>query len=302
MTDAAVGGREHILVGIDGSDSARHAAIWAAHEAQRRNLTLKLVFVLSPRISRGPGYGLSSEFFETVRDSARTSLAEASEAVAKAVPEMEVTTELFEDTPITTLVELSKRARLAVVGSRGLGGFSGMLTGSTAVSLAAHGHCPVVVVRGTRPDEGPPTSGPVVVGVDSAGVSREAVGLAFEAASLLGVNLIAVHTFHDFGLETLPAAYRDRVDWQDVQTRQREVLAEAVAGYQEKFPDVTVEQVLAWDRPVQQLLKHAENAQLLVVGSHGHGELTGLLFSSTSQPLIYHAPCPVLVVRPEVVH
>lgn len=64
------------------------------------------------------------------------------------------------------MINLSQTARLVVLGSRGLGGFSGILAGSTAVTLVAHGHCPVALIRGRAPDEAPLTAGPVVVGVD----------------------------------------------------------------------------------------------------------------------------------------
>jgi nucleotide-binding universal stress UspA family protein len=71
-----------------------------------------------------------------------------------------------------------------------------------------------------------------------------------------------------------------------------------MAGWQEKYPDVEVRRVVTRDRPVRCLLNHAVDAQLLVVGSRGRGGFSGMLLGSTSQALMYHAPCPLLVVRP----
>ena len=67
----------------------------------------------------------------------------------------------------------------------------------------------------------------------------------------------------------------------------------------QKYPEVSVRRVVVRDRPVRQLLEQAQDAQLLVVGSRGHGGVSGMLLGSTSQALIYHAPCPLLVARSE---
>ena len=89
-----------------------------------------------------------------------------------------------------------------------------------------------------------------------------------------------------------------RVGWGAVENCERELVAERMAGWQEKYPDVEVRRVVTRDRPVRCLLNHAVDAQLLVVGSRGRGGLSGMLLGSTSQALMYHAPCPLLVVRP----
>jgi nucleotide-binding universal stress UspA family protein len=77
-----------------------------------------------------------------------------------------------------------------------------------------------------------------------------------------------------------------------------ELLAERLAGWQDKYPDVAVRRVLTRAQPVEALLDNAADAQLIVVGSRGHGGFAGAILGSTSQALIYHAGCPLLVVRP----
>jgi hypothetical protein len=85
--------------------------------------------------------------------------------------------ELRSDDPVPVLIDLSRAARLVVLGSRGLGGFSGLLAGSTAVALVTYGSCPVAVIRGRTPDEPAPCEGPVVVGVDGSPASDAAIAM-----------------------------------------------------------------------------------------------------------------------------
>jgi nucleotide-binding universal stress UspA family protein len=196
------------------------------------------------------------------------------------------------------LVEASSSADLVVLGSRGLGGFRGMLVGSVAVTLAAHGHCPVVVVRGRTVEDPPPEVGPVVLGVDGSPISEAATGFAFDAASLRGVRLIAVHVWNDLAFigpwNPLPQV----PDLAAVEADLRRQLDERMAAWQAKYPDVEVERVLVRGYPAAGLLDQAAGAQLIVVGSRGRGAIAGLGgLGSTSQAVLYHARCPVAVVR-----
>ena len=291
-----------IVVGVDGSASALHAAGWAANEAARRGVPLRLVHGVDVSVYIAADIGrpsASTNFFEVLESDGRRRLAEAEAMVRQAHPQLEVAVDLLSGHPVPLLIDLSQTARLMVLGSRGLGGFSGILAGSTAVALVTHGHCPVAVVRGRASDEAPPVQGPVVVGVDGSPASEAAIAMAFEEASWRNVDLVAVHTWIDFSSDYSYAyAHQFIVDWNRIETEERELLAQRLAGWQEKYPDVTVHRVITRDRPVHHLLEHAAEAQLLVVGSRGRGGIAGMLLGSTSQALIYHSPCPLLVVRP----
>jgi nucleotide-binding universal stress UspA family protein len=173
--------------------------------------------------------------------------------------------------PTPVLLAESARAREVVLGSHGLGGFTGALVGSTAVALSVHGECPVVVVRGNRYDQ------PVVVGVDLSPESDPALGFGFEEAAATGVPLVAALAHAD---------------------EQSTLLSTRMSGWLEKYPDVAVRQLVVGERPIPLLLELGERAGLLVVGSRGRGGFSGMLLGSTPQALIYHAPCPVAVVRP----
>ncbi|MEU4445241.1 universal stress protein [Actinosynnema sp. NPDC050801] len=282
-----------IVVGVDGSASALTAVKWAAEEAARHRVPLKLVHAFLLPTRGYPEIVLTGhEVREAFEQQARQWLDEAAAVAGETAPGVEVEASVVIDRPAAALIAASRGARLVVLGSRGLGGFSGLLVGSVAVALAAHGESPAVVVRdGVRRD------GPVVVGVDGSPASEEAVAFAFAEASLLGAPLTAVIAWTDFLVDS---AYHSRfaVDWSQVEDEHLRVLAERLAGWQEKYPDVHVDRVVVHDRPVRALLKAAEDARLLVVGSHGMGGFTGMLLGSTSQALVHHAPCPLAVVRP----
>jgi nucleotide-binding universal stress UspA family protein len=207
-----------------------------------------------------------------------------------------VTTELITARAGQLLVEESERARLVVVGSRGLGGFTGLVVGSTALTLGAHARCPIAVVRTPGGDEEPPTTGPVVLGVDGSPAGEPAIGFAYEAAALRRVPLVAVHAWSDVSMRPSMLPPLD-YDWPIIEDDERRLLAQRLAGWQEKYPEVRVERLVTEGRPARSLLRAAESAQLVVVGSRGRGGLRGLLLGSTSQALLHHAPCPVTVVR-----
>ena len=293
-----------VVVGVDGSDSARHAALWAAVAAVHRHLPLRLVHAVKvPALAYPGGQAVDQQFFEELEQAGHRVLADVRAEIAEIHPELAVHTEVVIADAVATLVAESETAHLMVLGSRGLGGFTGILVGSTAVALVAHGNCPVAVIRGRTPDGIPPAGGPVVVGVDGSPTSEAAVAIAFEEASLRRCDLVAVHTWIEYQSDNTYAYARQFVmDWEAIETRERGTLAERLAGWQEKYPDVLVRRIVTRDRPVRALLEQAAEAQLLVVGSRGHGGFAGMLLGSTSQALIYHATCPLLVARPSTLH
>jgi nucleotide-binding universal stress UspA family protein len=152
-----------------------------------------------------------------------------------------------------------------------------------------------VVVRGTsvaRADV--PDDRPVVVGVDGSPTSEVALAFAYDEADRRGVALVAVHTWLDDMLEPTLAAM---IDWDAIETDERALLAERLAGWSEKHPDVEVRRLVTRDRPARVLVEESVGAQLVVVGSRGRGGVTGLLLGSVAHALLHHAHCPVAVAR-----
>ncbi|UJW30407.1 universal stress protein [Saccharothrix sp. AJ9571] len=283
-----------ILVGVDGSESALHAVRWAAEEARRRGGALRLFHAcfVPPSAPHVP-VSLPRTYGEALLDEGRQWLAQAAATAEETAPGIETSTDLRIGTAAELLVTESATAALVVLGSRGLGGFSGLLIGSVSVALAHYGHCPVVVVRGETPE-----NGPIVVGVDNSANSDAALDFAFGTAAGRGVPLIAVHTWNDLSVERGWPVMPLEVDHTLIEEEEAHGLTEHLTRWHEKYPDVDLTERSVRDRPVRGLLKAAEGAQLLVVGSHGRGGFAGMCLGSTSQSLLHHGTCPVAVIRP----
>ncbi|RSD11648.1 universal stress protein [Amycolatopsis eburnea] len=291
-----------ITVGVDGSAGSAAAVTWAAELASRRHLQLKIVHGLQVAgLYYGGGMtGIgAAALFEAVRKDGERAVADARSLAASVDKDLVVVTELPNDPPVPMLIDESRHARLLVVGRTGTGGFTGMLVGGTAATVAAHAHCPVAVVRGRHDSAAVPGAGPVAVGVDGSPNSEQAIAVAFEEASLRGVPLVAVHAWNDIAYEDTRGTARILTQPESLEGDEDRLLAERLAGWPEKYPDVEIRRVLVRDRPRDALLEISGEAQLVVVGSRGRGGFTGMLLGSTSQALIQHAQCPVLVVRPE---
>jgi nucleotide-binding universal stress UspA family protein len=285
-----------VVVGIDGSDSALRAARWAAVEAARRRVPLRVVTAFAwPQNDARLHLGLDADYREMGLGIARQELAEAVAVAEEESAGNAVEPQLIAGFPIPVLRAESSRAQLIVLGDRGLGAVGGLLAGSVAVAMAAHAECPVVLVRGEDGEPVQDPTRPVVVGVDGSPLSEAAVAFAFEAAGLRGVPLVAVHTWWDLLVDPTMVTLQD---WDAIEAYERELLADRLAGWVEKYPDVRVRQLVARDRPAHALVEQSGHAQLVVVGSRGRGAVAGLLLGSVSHALLHRARCPVAVVRP----
>jgi nucleotide-binding universal stress UspA family protein len=180
---------------------------------------------------------------------------------------------------------------MVVVGCRGLGAVSRWLLGSVTADLIRHAHSPVVVVHGEQ--ESLPSAGtaPVVVGIDGSPASENALAFAFDEASRRGVPLVAVHAWGDVDGEPLPGS-----QWENLRVLAEERVAERLAGWGERYPDVVIQREVVLDRPAHHLLQRSRTAQLTVVGSRGRGGFAGLLLGSVSKSVAEAAETPVVVV------
>ena len=287
-----------VVVGVDGSASSRDAVRWAARAAALRHAPLVLVTTRAELFTL-VGAGAPAAWLDVQDDTARVHLDDAART-ATDTADVAVSTVLDPGTAAGALLAHSRTARLLVVGSRGLGELTGGLVGSVSTAVVSHAQCPVVVVRGLPPADEPALTGPVVVGVDATPTSVPAVAAAFEEAALRGAELVAVHAWTELDLATVYAldSPHRRLDADELARGQELLLAEALAGWQERYPDVTVTRVVVADRPVAHLLDRAEGAQLVVVGTHGRSGLASMLLGSTSRALLHATPCPLMVVRP----
>ncbi|MEV4211586.1 universal stress protein [Micromonospora sp. NPDC049662] len=280
-----------VVVGVDGSQPSLRAVRLAAAEAVRRHRPLRVVhgFIwpllrvpVAPPSGAPPGVGLRERAQELV-----------AAAVAEATtPGLTVSGEIIDGEAAAVLVGESPTAALIVLGDRGLGGFSGLVVGSVAVQVSAYADCPVLVARGEqRPD------GPVVVGLDGSPASLLAADVAAEAAVARGVPLRAVHAYRHPGSsgpgDLQPLVY-DEARLHDEQER---LLGGWLHGLTDRHPGLRLTCRATRERASAVLAEASADAQLLVVGGQGRGEVTGLLLGSVSQSALHHARCPVEVVR-----
>lgn len=283
-----------IVVAVDGSAPSRVAVDWAARNAAMRRVPLTLAHVL-------PGAAMQSwiqaplpmAYLEDEQEEARRILADARSVAeaAMAGDAVDVGEVVLSGQPVAALVDVAKEADMLVAGCRGKGKWERRLLGSVSTGLVQHAHCPVAVIHDEDPLIPHPAQAPVVVGVDGSPASERATAIAFDEASRRGVELVALHTWSDAGYE-LPGA-----GWSEVQPEEDMLLAERLAGWQERYPDVTVRRVVCRDQPARRLLEEAEKGQLLVVGSHGRGGFAGMLLGSVASQVVQLARGPVIVAR-----
>jgi nucleotide-binding universal stress UspA family protein len=282
-----------VVVGADGSDSSLAAVRLAARLAAERDRPLRVVHAfiwpqlhvpLGPSPEGPPEGGFSNAAARIVADA----VAEAT----RAEPKIGVTGEVIEGSASPVLLSEAANAAMVVIGDRGLGGFTGLLVGSVAIQVAAHARCPVVVMRGdSRPDRD------ILVGVEGRREEDAALAFAFDEAARRGAGVRALHAFtHPTATEPgdmLPLVYSA----DDLQTEESTVLAEALAGWQERYPEVPVTRLVVRGRPGKALIGVTDEAAMAVVGSRGRGGFAGLMLGSVSQALLHHAACPVVIAR-----
>lgn len=279
-----------IVVGVDASTSAHEAAEWAAREATLRGRGLTLVSAVLPATTVG-GLGIppALDYLDAIRADAHERL----EALAKELPSDDVRTSVQIATPGGLLIEASTSAHLIVVGSRGTGGFAGLLLGSVGSQVAAGAHCPVVVWRGNPRRE----ASSIVVGIDGSAHSEAALGAAFDMASFHGWELVAVHAW-DIPAYDLIEIPQGAVPLPIAEVAEDEVRlsSEVLSGFRANFPDVTVREHLVRGPASQALLDDASQAAMIAVGTRGRGQFLGAVLGSVSNSVLHKAEIPVLVV------
>lgn len=281
---------EPVVVGTDGSPTADRAVEWAAAEAVRRRRPLHIVHALQPWTC-GLGFNPGPWSSDSLTGSGEQILTNAADVAAKAAPDLAVTTELMFQPPSAALREKSRRAYEVVVGHRGLGGFTGLLLGSTGLRIAGRTPSPVIVVRGEGGDADGRSE--ILAGVDLCDDEGSAriLDYAFETAA---VRHAWVRVVLAWPVPTgLPGgAYAVGVRQALAAVQQR--LAETVAPWRIGFPGVRVVEETPSGQPVEELLKRSGHAALLVVGSRGHGACPHL--GSVGHGVIHHSECPVAVI------
>ncbi|MGW3738640.1 universal stress protein [Streptomyces sp. NPDC005148] len=274
-----------LLVGVDLNRPFHLPLVWAADEAHRRGLTVRLLLAVPPT-HHGHHVDSTAQHL-ALRAHGSDSLAQAAARIHERHEELEVVTELLDGMPAPLLCRHGLQARMIVLGARGLGRLAEFLSaGSVTVPVSAQAPCPVVVVR--EPEHITQQPPHVVVGVDGSPASDAAVAFAFEEAALRGAELRAL-------LVRQPSMVSFR-ESASAEPERLKLLSEAVAGPSAEYPDVHVTHEVARGHPVEELAQASEGALAVVVGRRGRGGYMGMRLGSVVHGLLHRAHCPVITV------
>ncbi len=297
--------RGRIIVGIDGSEAARHALTWAVYFARRHGKPVVAVSCYQVPVMTRPdliGFTVDPSVGDAPRDLHHGFVATARERVTQLDAGIEFNGLVVEGAPQFELTRLSEPDDIIVVGSLGTTGFVADLLGTVATAVLRHAHCPVVVVPGEAGVPHGHSLASITVGIDGSDSGDAALKWAYTLASDGGAGeLRVVHSW-----ETSPGLY---VEVPDVPTghyeqRGRNTLDHAVlrmlqgvgrVDNETQVPAIT--KILSSDVARVALLEASYSTDLLVVGSHGLGVVARLLLGSVSRSVVEHAHCAVAVIR-----
>jgi nucleotide-binding universal stress UspA family protein len=267
-----------VVAGVDGSDSARHAAEWASDLAAAWRAPLQLVHA----VQSGTDDQAEPAWMRELRDAAeRTGVAAVDSRVVPGPAAEE-------------LVGRSGEAGMLVVGSYGDGARSGMLAGSVALALVERAACPVAVVRGSAPRLAPLRRGPVVVGTDAVSVDDGALRVGAALAVAFGARLSVLHAWSDV-VDDAAGLHRTTAAGTDLAARAVHELDRCLGPVRAAHPALAVERHVVEDTALRALLDQVPGARMLVVGGR-RASHTGDRLGSTSRGLAAFAPCTVVVV------
>jgi nucleotide-binding universal stress UspA family protein len=291
--------RRPIVVGIDGSPGGAAAAHYAASLARRRHAPLMMIQVFES-LSHGYGPLMATAGYavadEELRRAAEKSLAEAAAEIGSAYPGLIVDAQQRDGVAAATLIAESQEATATVLGSRGTGGFTGLMLGSVTAQVAAHGHGPIVVVRpAADPD------GPILVGYDGSEAARAALSYGVREALDQDKPLVVANVYWEE-----PWGFHDPPAEDPHVTAERKAAAlieEALEFHLEEHPELRAQTRTIHSLNCEaSLTEESARASLTVVGCRGRGGFAGLLLGSVSRALIHHAAGPVAVIHPTDIH
>jgi nucleotide-binding universal stress UspA family protein len=280
-----------VVVGVDSASDSERAVAWALDEARSLGTEVLIVHGYADEYSYGAVEIYARRPVPQLEHTAVESrkLVEAAQRrAARLAPDVLVRTSVVNDRGHRALLDAAKSASSVVLGSRGLGRVGSFVLGSVSAAVAARAVCPVVVVR--EPAAPLADEPVVVVGVDPSERASAVLGYAFGYADRHDLGLNAVLCWRRDGLADI--GWANLVPPSEVAAW----LSEALAGWREQYPRVSVHQSVVDDSAASGLVQAAVGQRLLVVGSRGRHAMLGTLLGSVSQAVLHHAGCPVAVV------
>ncbi|MFI8848618.1 universal stress protein [Streptomyces sp. NPDC053499] len=280
-----------VVVGVDGSPHSLRALDRAADEAHRRGAELEVV--CGGLSARRSAYPETEADRERMRQATREVAVGAADRARERVPGLTITAIGLSEPAADALVHRSRTAELTVVGTRGHGGFRGLMVGSVSLRLAAHAAGPLMVVRGDSPEPGAPP-GETVVGLKWEGAT-EPVEFGFEVARRTGAPLWVVHSWIYPMLPGVALRLSPREPSTETK-RAEQFLEDTLRPFRERFPDVQLGAEQHQGQAAEHLIKLSEGADMLVLGVRRQHRRLGLQLGPVVHQVLHHAKCSVVLV------
>jgi nucleotide-binding universal stress UspA family protein len=259
---------------------------FAVYEARRRKAGILIVSCYEVPVSGSPEgavYPMQVDE-DVVKSAANKVIGRATELAVEIDPKLVVEGSAILSPPAAGIAEAAHDGDEIVVGASGHTGFLEGVLGSVATAVVHRAHVPVIVVPAKPVVEIGPSMRKLVVGIDGSDLSLEALAWAYEEAELSGAELTAVYAWKAPHPDSDPTEYLE-ASLQSLGSR-------LTAG------TVAVHHKVAEKPAAEALLDESNDADLLAVGSHGHGALRAALLGSVSHKVAQRAKCPVAIVRP----
>ncbi|GLY42725.1 universal stress protein [Amycolatopsis sp. NBRC 101858] len=291
-----------VVVGFDASDESTAATTWAAREAEARGRPLVVVRAFEWQWPPMPvptpaAVSVLPDDGGQVRSAVQAQLDRGVAEIRRANPGVDVGAVVTDGHPALALATVADEidAELVVIGASGAGAVERALLGSTASELVRTTHRPAVVVRGTARRS---AAERVVVGIDGTPTSRRAMGFALDFAARHGYRVGVVHAWTDSLLDpVLEPVLSGPGGEGGLRATADALVSSQLADWRDRYPEVPVDRLEPEGRPADVLLAQAEDAALLVVGSHGRGPVRRAVLGSVSHQVLQRAGCPVAVLR-----
>ncbi|NAS23559.1 universal stress protein [Herbidospora sp. NEAU-GS84] len=275
-----------IVVGVDGSSPSLAAVQYAAEDAARRHAALRIIHARSAAVRDAELNAVQERHHQEV-------LAEAQRRAWECAPDIRISAQLVVGPPAERLREAAHDADEVVIGSRGKGGFAGLILGSVSLSMVGHIPGPVVVVR--KPAQR--IYGKLVVGYDGGDESETALEFAFAEADRRGARLKLVYAWEPPSFAASAVVYGALL--QQLFDERITSVWQQLAPWTLKYPHIPVERLATCGHPVFLLSEESRTADLVIVGSRGRGTFASTALGSVGHGLLHRAHCPVAVVAEE---
>ncbi|MFI9228155.1 universal stress protein [Streptomyces rimosus] len=295
MTRAPTPFSHRVIVGFDGSDPAVRALDHATDEAARRGTALEIICGWPWGKHPLPDYGVTDDTGQLLYSSARRMMDTATERVRARAAQVAVSETLTTESAARALLRCGRDAALTVVGTRGHGGFAGLLLGSVSLRVAAHCTTPLMVVRG---DQGADEHHRVLIGVAS-DADTDALHFAFREARRRGCALRVLHAWQSPAAPhgSHAASYHlSRDELEQLRKGAETVSQHAVAPLRETYPDVDVHPDTVCLGAGKALVEASRNADVAVLAAHRRPRHIGLQLGPVTHAMLHHAHCPVVLV------